>query len=68
MTLASKRNPIYSSYSDEDIQRMHESADQKRKSLIILIDRLDPNTTDDDLTAIDRTIFSLDDELCARGF
>lgn len=65
-TIASQRNPAYSSYSDADIQNQYASADNKRKALILDYDN--GRATDADLDAIDRVIFSLDDELCARGF
>lgn len=64
--LISTRRPEFSSYSDNDIQRMYAAADAQRKALIIDYD--DGKATEEDLNAIDKKIFALDDELCARGF
>lgn len=65
-TIASQRNPIYASYSDADIQNQYDSADNKRKALMLDYDN--GKVTDEDIDAIDKILFRLDDELCARGF
>lgn len=60
-TMASQRRPEFASFSDADIQAQYASADDKRKALILDYDN--GRATD----AIDRVLFALDDELCARG-
>ena len=64
--LVSSRRPEYASFSDNDIQRMYAAMDDKRKMTILDYDN--GKATDDDLDAIDRDLFKLDDELCARGY
>lgn len=73
MTTLNKINPLvsvrrseYTSYTDDDIQRMYAAMDNKRKAMILDYDN--GKATDDDLDVIDRELFKLDDELCARGF
>ena len=63
--LVSTRRSEYSSYSDNDIQNQYSALDDKRKALILGYDS--GEVTDDQLDAIDRELFKLDDELCARG-
>ena len=63
--LVSTRRPEYSSYSDNDIQNQYAAMDDRRKALILDYDN--GKATDDQLDAIDRELFKLDDELCARG-
>lgn len=64
--LVSVRRAEYTSYTDDDIHRMYAAMDNKRK--VIILDYDNGKATDDDLDAIDRELFKLDDELCARGF
>jgi hypothetical protein len=64
--LESMRNPKFNSYADADIQRMYASLDDKRKACVLLYDQ--GKATDAELDAIDRALFLLDDELCARGY
>ena len=63
--LVSIRRPEYSSYSDNDIQNQYDAMEDRRKALVIDCDN--GRATDDQLDAIDRELFKLDDELCARG-
>lgn len=64
-TMASQRRPELDSYSDADIQRMYDTADNCRKVLVLRMDNgEDVESLIDD---VDKTLFILDDELCARG-
>lgn len=64
-TLASQRRPDFAAYSDTDIQNQYAAADERRKAMILDYDN--GKVTDDDLDALDKVLFALDDELCARG-
>ena len=63
--LASRRNPMLSSYSGTDIQRMYAATDDRLKALILDYDA--GHATDADLDRVHSELFKLDDELCARG-
>lgn len=64
--LISTRRAEFSSYSDADIQAQYETADNRRKALILDYDN--GKATDADLDVIEALLFKLDDELCARGY
>lgn len=64
-TLASQRRPDFAACSDTDIQNQYAAADERRKAMILDYDN--GKVTDDDLDALDKVLFALDDELCARG-
>ena len=56
--LNSKRNPIYAHMTDAEVSQAYVDADKARN----------PDTmTDEELDALDSTMFWLDDELCSRG-
>ena len=57
--LVSTRRPEYSSYSNNDIQNQYSTLDDKRKAVILDYDN--GKVTDDQLDAIDRELFKLDD-------
>ena len=61
----SQRRKEFADYPDSEIEDMLESAEQRRLQLCE-----DADNGEDDESAIDeidRLIFKLDDELCARG-
>ena len=69
--LISQRRPEFASFSDADIQNQYAKADRERKALIIDLDccisLIDIGTVEKEIDVIDRVLFALDDELCARG-
>lgn len=69
--LISQRHPEYANHPDSDIKTQLRMAERERKELMIdfdcAISILDLHTIEEEIKDIDRLIFRLDDELCARG-
>lgn len=60
-TLASQRNPAFDAYTDAELQEKLDSLSDYREN------RIDDGASDSEIDEIDRQLFLLDDELCARG-
>lgn len=69
--IASTRQPAYTALTNEQVEQAYREADARKRSLYAAVDALPADADTSDLereqNAVEAELFSLDDELCARG-